>query len=366
MFTQIKDWLEKQQLFSSNNPEDQKQNGNIKELPQLTEPDYEFLFNQLLEGVANGWHEGRIVKFFERLGERGDLKKWMRWLKSFEAKLLASPATNRSLATRMVRFGMITESLPFPEIKQFGEVAYQIGLQLLNRGATDLNWDNEQDLIGVQKAEIPIEQNNPVVPQNEDEPLPSPTLSSLDEFFLSLQDNGNLLEMEEMIKQLNEINNNHKQPKTLPEPVEAWFNLGIIQAEAQDLEKAIASWEKTVELAPELAEAWHNKGSALGKLGHLTEALASFERSLELNPNNFTAWNNRGNALYNLKRWEGAIASWDKALSFHPEYYQAWYNRACALENLGKWEESLASYNKALEIKPNFPLAKYRRSHLLQ
>jgi len=364
MLTQIKDWLEQQQLFSSNKPEDQKQNGNIKDLPQLTDTDYEFLFNQLLEGVANGWHEGRIVKFFERLGERGDLKKWIKWLKSFEVKLLASPATNRNLATRMLRLGLVTESLPFPEIKHLGEVAYNIGVQLLNRGTSKNNWDQELKIIGVQNADTPIEQNIPV--EVEEEQLSS-NLSSLDEFFVKLEENETLLEMEEMIKQLNEMNNDDdQQTQNLPDPVEAWFKLGIMQAEAQDWETALTSWEKTVELEPELAEAWHNQGTMLAQLGRLTEALSCFERSLELNPDNFSAWNNRGNALYNLKRWEGAIASWDKALSLQPDYYQAWYNRACGLEKLGLLKESLASYNKALEIKPDFPLAKYRRSNLLE
>ena len=31
----------------------------------LKDGDYEFLYNQLLEGVAHGWHDRRIIKFFQ-------------------------------------------------------------------------------------------------------------------------------------------------------------------------------------------------------------------------------------------------------------------------------------------------------------
>ncbi|MBR8828521.1 MAG: tetratricopeptide repeat protein [Gomphosphaeria aponina SAG 52.96 = DSM 107014] len=360
MLSQIKDWLEKQHLFTQNIT--QKQD-HREDLPQLTDTDYEFLFSQLLEGVANGWHEGRIVKFFERLGDRGDLRQWIKWLKSFEKKLLTSSTPNRQLATRMLRLGHITESLPFPEMKNLGNIVYQIGVQLLNKGTNNSNEDLRAEAGIIQKQEIQRE-HEIQIPIQEDRP--SVTLSSLDEFFVNLEQEAKLLNLEEMLKQLNQINNEPEKSKLNPEPVSAWFNLGIMQAERGDLENAIVAWEQTLQLAPNNALAWHNLGSVLGELGRYTEALACFERAIKLNPQEYSSWNNRGNALYNLKKWEKAIASWDKALSLQPEYYQAWYNRACALENLERFEESLASYNKALEIKPDFPLAKYRRSNLLR
>jgi hypothetical protein len=45
----------------------------IESVP-LTDTDYEFLYMQLLDGVAHGWHEGRILRFFEKLGDRGRQK----------------------------------------------------------------------------------------------------------------------------------------------------------------------------------------------------------------------------------------------------------------------------------------------------
>jgi hypothetical protein len=35
--------------------------------PPLTDTDYEFLFTQLLERVAHGWQQARVLRFFEKL-----------------------------------------------------------------------------------------------------------------------------------------------------------------------------------------------------------------------------------------------------------------------------------------------------------
>ncbi|NEO28607.1 MAG: hypothetical protein F6K03_17450 [Kamptonema sp. SIO4C4] len=45
-------------------------------LPPLSDTDLEFLFNQLLEGVANGWQEQRVKRFFEQTEDRVSWEDW--------------------------------------------------------------------------------------------------------------------------------------------------------------------------------------------------------------------------------------------------------------------------------------------------
>ena len=77
----------------------------IESVP-LTDTDYEFLYMQLLDGVAHGWHEGRILRFFEKLGDRGRQKDWVEWLDRFGTRLQSSASLNQLLATRMIRLGI--------------------------------------------------------------------------------------------------------------------------------------------------------------------------------------------------------------------------------------------------------------------
>ena len=133
----------------------------------------------------------------------------------------------------------------------------------------------------------------------------------------------------------------------------AWNNRGYALGNLGRFEDAIASFDKALEFKPDYHEAWKNRGSVLGNLGRLEDAIASYDKALEIKPDYHEAWNNRGIALGNLGRLEAAIASFEKALEFKPDYHEAWINRGIALGNLGRWEAAIASYDKALEFKPD-------------
>ncbi|MEG5065730.1 tetratricopeptide repeat protein, partial [Microcoleus sp. B3-A4] len=146
-----------------------------------------------------------------------------------------------------------------------------------------------------------------------------------------------------------------------PDDDAAWYNRGYALRNLGRWEEAIASYNKALEIKPDLYEAWYNRGIALGNLGRLEEAIASFDKALEIKPDDDAAWYNRGIALGDLGRLEDAIASYDKALEIKPDLHEAWYNRGNALDDLGRWEEAIASYDQALEIKPDKHEAWYNR-----
>lgn len=84
---------------------------------------------------------------------------------------------------------------------------------------------------------------------------------------------------------------------------------GLLYWFAEEYTKAIASYDKALEITPDDDEAWYNRGIALRKLGRLEDAIASFDKALEIKPDKHIAWYNRGNVLDDLGRLEEAIAS---------------------------------------------------------
>ncbi|MEG4406946.1 tetratricopeptide repeat protein [Microcoleus sp. MON2_D5] len=141
--------------------------------------------------------------------------------------------------------------------------------------------------------------------------------------------------------------------QTSKQKAELFFEQGLLHNSAEEYAKAIASYDKALEIKPDSQAAWNNRGNALYRLGRLEEAIASYDKALETKPDAHEAWYNRGITLGNLGRLEEAIASYDKALEFQHDYHDAWYNRGIALGNLGRLEEAIASYDKALELKPD-------------
>ncbi len=341
--------------------------------PPLTDTEYEFLFMQLLEGVAHGWHEGRIAKFFEKLGDRGNPRQWVEWLTEFGERLQASAAINQQLAVRMMRLGELTQS--FPGLELLGETSYSIARQMLTRDADTLIWEYDGfDDSGNDIQPQELSYSYQATPEGDN----TETLT-VEELYGRLQDNPELASamaaqfglegsnpddiMAALLQEYNLAQTavNEKQPQT----AEEWFEKGLEQADLADWQGAIDSWEQALKIDPREAAIWHNRGTALAMLGRFEEALDNYGNALELEPDDYQIINAKGSALYGLQKWSEALSCWDKVLELEPDFYQAWYNRGSALEQLGQIEQAIVCYRKTLEIEPSFNLAKYRLNALL-
>jgi hypothetical protein len=96
----------------------------IQLLPPLEDADYEYLFLQLLEGVAHGWQQDRILRFFRVLGDRGKSDLWIDWLNRYQEKLAKAPTIDNNLAMRMVQMGERHGG-------DLGDLAHGIGMKML-------------------------------------------------------------------------------------------------------------------------------------------------------------------------------------------------------------------------------------------
>ena len=134
-------WFNKQSNSSSSlgEPEDKPQYSSSDD-SVLTKDNYEFLFNQLLEGVAHGWHLGRTIKFFDDLESRSTLSQWVAWLKEFEQRIVyGADPSQRRVGAIMMRLGEITQSNE--KLKEFGSIAYHIGKRLFIGSTKELIWE---------------------------------------------------------------------------------------------------------------------------------------------------------------------------------------------------------------------------------
>jgi hypothetical protein len=101
-------------------------------LPPLDDTDREYLFMQLLEGVAHGWQQPRAIGFFNKIRQRVRKSDWLEWLENFGQNLLAAPVPNYELAGRMVQLGQL-------DCGEIGDLAGDYGARLLNRQAEEFN-----------------------------------------------------------------------------------------------------------------------------------------------------------------------------------------------------------------------------------
>ncbi len=389
----------------------------------LTDADYEFLFNQLLDGVAHGWNQLRIIKFFQNLGTRGEEADWVAWLEKFSTKIPdVTNDSQRRLGAIMLRLAEVTQSAS--ELSQLSAISSQIGKKLFLGKTANLIWeydgldvvspstsaiDNSTTEDGDSRIEENITSISEPIPEstveesseleNQKSPQPEESVTAIpestevesselenlkspqpEESVTAIPESSELTsseiaptatnssENQEIVSsQFNqrETTEEHSSNPAVMEFVESWFNLGLKQASAGDFQGAIDSWNKALKLNPNLAEIWHNLGSALGRLEQYPEAIEYFNHALEIYPQSYQAWNDRAHAFYQMHQWEQAIDSWNKAIALDPGNYQFWYHRACALEQLQRFDEAIASYEKTLEISPDFQPARSKYVNLV-
>lgn len=358
-------WKKLLRLFSQPQPKVAETPASSPSLPPLTDTDYDFLFSQLLEGVAQGWQSERVQRFFDELGERGKPELWQEWFQGFGERLLASPKPNDELATRMVNFAQLTISLP--NLQPLGTLVNNIGTQLLNRDDSRVIWEYDgpdADIYSLPQVPLAADQEEDtlaelVVKLQEDSNLLATVAQNL-----GVQTSDPRVVIQTMVSQLGVgVENNQQSADT---GAEIWAKLGLEQAKAGDLVGAVDSWERCLTLKPDYHQVWYNRGKALVQLERWSEAIASHDKALEIKPDDYLAWNNRGEALGKLGKWEEAIASCEKALEIKVDYYLGFYNKANFLVNLGSLTEAVSYYDNAIDIKPNFYDAWYERGNVLR
>jgi len=112
------------------------------------------------------------------------------------------------------------------------------------------------------------------------------------------------------------------------------FNdLGIAYINQNQLDQAIACFQKAISIEPSYASAHCNLGNALLQHGSFKEAIISFNEALSIDPNFAEVYYNLAIALNRINRLDEAIACFEAAISLKPEFREAHTNLN---SNLGK------------------------------
>ena len=98
-----------------------------------------------------------------------------------------------------------------------------------------------------------------------------------------------------------------------PENPEHHFQKGVFNAALGSYEKALADFNRAIELNRQDAVVYSNRGIALSNLGRHKEALEDHTRAIERNPQYVAAYLNRGSAYARLDRRQDAVSDWEEA-----------------------------------------------------
>jgi tetratricopeptide (TPR) repeat protein/2-polyprenyl-3-methyl-5-hydroxy-6-metoxy-1,4-benzoquinol methylase len=99
---------------------------------------------------------------------------------------------------------------------------------------------------------------------------------------------------------------------------------GALRIGLREIDLAVESYNKAIEIKPENPDAYCNLGQALSARGDLEMAVSCYEKALEFDPSHYTTWHSLGFELHKKREFEASLNCYIKALEIQPDFEAAY------------------------------------------
>lgn len=143
-----------------------------------------------------------------------------------------------------------------------------------------------------------------------------------------------------------------------PDYYSAYIAMGVMQDQEQS-DLALEYYNSALDIYPESTEALYNVGMFHQTREQLNEAMAAYQKINKIDSTWADPYYNQGyiHLLY-TGELDSSIYFFEKATNLDPTYFQAYNNLGLAYETKGDLENAKKSYQRAIEANPEFKLAK--------
>lgn len=132
---------------------------------------------------------------------------------------------------------------------------------------------------------------------------------------------------------------------------------GLVYAQFEDFERAVADDSAALQLDPANPIAYHNRGNARLAVGDRDGAIDDYNRATELDPKDAASYAQRALAWSAKHEYDLAIADDNQAIRLSPNDAGKYRQRAIDWTARQDFAQALADYAEALLINPNDALA---------
>jgi len=143
----------------------------------------------------------------------------------------------------------------------------------------------------------------------------------------------------------------------------AHYNRGMYYRSLADDGKALADFDRAIELKPNYSLAYNNRGGIRYRRGDLRSALADFDRAIESDPSLAMAHYNRGRVHMARQADDLAIRDYDRAVELQPDLAPAYNNRASIYFNRGNYRRAYDDFDRAVSLDPDNAAFLRNREH---
>jgi len=146
-----------------------------------------------------------------------------------------------------------------------------------------------------------------------------------------------------------------------PDFARALYNMGYINMQRTNYDKAIEYYEKAIRYKPDYARAYNNMGIAYQKKHDYNKAIECHERAIEIKYDYAFAYNNMGIAYQKKHDYDKAIKCYEKAIEFAPNLPEAYNNIGLAYQKRRRhdYDNAIKCYQEAIKYDPKLTQAYY-------
>ncbi len=120
----------------------------------------------------------------------------------------------------------------------------------------------------------------------------------------------------------------------------------------QNREKAIADFDKAIELGYDAAHAYISRGLFHASVGNLEKSIQDFTKAIEKDPKDDASYINRAAAYVQSGNLDAAIADYNEAIQRKPKNAALYQQRAVAKKIAGRLQDAIDDFSKTIEIEP--------------
>lgn len=166
-----------------------------------------------------------------------------------------------------------------------------------------------------------------------------PTLLKLSEFQHILKQHSNCFKTIDQIL------------KKDPQNAEAYFMMGLALREVGETNRAINSFQSSVENDPKLIDGWIVLGQMYTELGDPL-ALKYFENAQLIEPDNMEVLHAKANYLNEQKDLNGALAIYNEMIIKDPKYKDSYYNSGLIYLEMDSLQKAIEKFDILIEVSP--------------
>lgn len=141
-----------------------------------------------------------------------------------------------------------------------------------------------------------------------------------------------------------------------PNSNEAWFGVGRIQNEKENIKPARSALDEAIRLAPDASGYYGERATLEALSGDYAAARGAFAEALRRQPDDYLAWTGLGILQLKTGQTEAALESFLKAGVLEPRFARAQLYAGAAYYRLENIKVAIESVKRAAEIDPKDPL----------